>query len=307
LDDGLILVSFDNPNLVVWQQESGFTSWNAYRGDLSILRSTGVYTQAPSSNPVARRDCNLPLNQNPDPEMPGTEQAFFYLVTGTMPSGNESDLGTDSGNNVRPNHNACIPSSIVVDNFNEYTPGSVVGQGGWTAYNPGGSNFIVQSNVVFEGAHALYNNALGADSVVTKAGNPLPDGRQAFHIRTENRSLWGSHANGNVQVRVSKGSWAAGTGIFAAVTFKSNGNVTRYIVTGDFYQDFATYNDNEWTLLEIEWRSSDASARYRVNSGTWTAWEPFAGSASFTNFDYVGFDFDLASSAGGGAYIDTLQ
>lgn len=192
---------------------------------------------------------------------------------------------------------------IVKDNFNKYLNGSIVSQGGWVEY-VNGANFTVEDSTSFEGQKALFNNAL-ADSVVAKAGTPLADGKQAVRIRTENRASWGFYEDGNAQFRVTKGVWGT-SGKFAAVSFRGDGNVAYYDPITDDYLNFASYNDNEWTLLEVEWRSSDAKARYRVNNGEWTDWKTFAGTASFTNFDHVGFDFFLPSGSGG-VYYDTLR
>lgn len=52
------------------------------------------------------------------------------------------------------------------------------------------------------------------------------------------------------------------------------------------------------------WRSSDASARYRINSGVWTNWIPFTGGGSFIGFDTVGFVTWYLGD--GGVYIDNL-
>lgn len=193
-------------------------------------------------------------------------------------------------------------SPIVVDNFNSYTDGGIVGQGGWEEYK-NGNNFIVQETSVYEGTKALYNNSTG-DSVINKQGNSLPSGRQAFYIKTKDRSNWGSYPNGNAQVRLLKWVWE-GSELrnFVAVSFKSDGNVAYY--NGSAYQNFATYSDNEWTLLEIEWRSNDKTAKYRINNGTWTDWYAIAGSSSFTDFDHVGFDFNLPNGSGG-VYFDNL-
>ncbi len=57
--------------------------------------------------------------------------------------------------------------------------------------------------------------------------------------------------------------------------------------------------------MEIEWRSSDKTARYKINNGIWTDWHAISGSKIFTDFDNVGFDFDLPSGSGG-VYFDTL-
>lgn len=111
-------------------------------------------------------------------------------------------------------------------------------------------------------------------------------------MMNEYRSNWGFYsADGNVGIRVSKGLNASGApGLsFASVSLKQDGNVAYYDQVADVYGNFATYNDNEWTLLEIEWRSSDKTAHYQVNSGTWTDWKAIANSASFTGFDYVNY------------------
>lgn len=218
----------------------------------------------------------------------------------------EAALHTHPPSPTPPSNCAAIVSSqpIVEDDFNGYTDGSIVGQGSWESY-ANGDNFVVQGAVVNEGAKALHVNA-SADSIATKRGVPRADGKQAVCIRTENRSQWGFYLDGNAQFRVTKNSWAGGTDIFAAVSFKSDGNVAYYDVVNDVYQNFATYNDNEWTLLEIEWRSSDKTARYRVNNGAWAEWKTFSGAESFTDFDYVGFDFVLPSGSGG-VYFDTLR
>lgn len=192
--------------------------------------------------------------------------------------------------------------AIVCDDFNSYTNGSVVGQGGWES-DKDGHNFIVQDVVTNEGAKAIHASAL-ADSVIVKAGNTRTDGRQTFSVRTENRSNWGFYVDGNAQFRVSKSTW--GGSRFAAVSLRSDGHVAYYDPIAGAYLNFDTYNDNEWTLIEIEWRSSDAKVRFRVNSGTWTDWKPISGSGAFTDFDHVGFDFFLPSGAGG-AYFDTLR
>lgn len=188
----------------------------------------------------------------------------------------------------------------VIDDFNGYVDGSIIGQGNWQNY-ANGNNFVVQELVTFDGGKALYVSAT-ADSIIAKAGNVLSSGKQAFRVRTINRSAWGAYADGNAQVRVSKGSWGSP---FAAVSFKSDGNVAYYDTVADAYRDFSTYNDDEWVLLEIEWRSSDRTARYRVNGGTWTDWHSIAGSGSFTVFDHVGMDF-YRPSGSGGVYFDTL-
>lgn len=194
--------------------------------------------------------------------------------------------------------------SIVEDDFNSYNNGSIVGQGGWESYVNGG-DFIVQETTVFEGEKALYCST-PVDSVIGKQGPLRTDGRQAVYVRTENRDGWGFYQDGNAQVRISKDLWGSpGHGQYRSnisVSFKKDGHVAYQIDSG--FVNFATYDDNMWTLVEMEWRSNDKTARYRVNSGIWTNWEPIIRSDLFTEFDYVGFDLNYGGS--GGVFFDTL-
>lgn len=192
--------------------------------------------------------------------------------------------------------------SAVQDGFNTYANGSIIGQGGWTSY-ANGYNFIVQEGMVFEGTKALYNNANG-DSVIYKTGISLADGRQTFYVRSDDRSSWEGYTHdqaGYLNLRVLKEHW--NSPVFLAIGFRKDGSVGYY--DGSNYRNFATYNDNEWTKLEVEWRSSDKKARYRINDGAWTDWDSFFGSVSFIDFDSVGLGFNLPSGSGG-IYIDNL-
>jgi len=106
LDDGVIQVSHPQHDLVSWQEEQGFDSWNVYRGSLSVLREGGPYTQDPGSNAVAERICGVGAPPLADPFTPASSQAAYYLVTGVA-SGVEGDLGSDSAGQARPNAHPC--------------------------------------------------------------------------------------------------------------------------------------------------------------------------------------------------------
>jgi len=188
---------------------------------------------------------------------------------------------------------------IVEDGFESYSSGSIVGQGGWESYDLLGYQFVVQEATIFEGNKTLYCNAL-ADNVIGKQGNLLTDGRQTVYIRTEDRNSWKYSPSGNVQVRMTENLWSQQYGSFMFVSFYQNGTV------GYNGTVFDTYVDNEWIPLDMEWRSIDASARVRVNDGTWTNWEPIIVYDSFIGFDYVGLNFDNSGGVGGGVYIDAL-
>ena len=106
LNDGLIYLMFASSVTADWQDEQGFDSWNGYRGDLRVLVLTGVYTQAPGSNPLAARLCGLTVSNADDPTDPIPHATAFYLVTGVA-NGTEGSLGLDSSGSERPNDNPC--------------------------------------------------------------------------------------------------------------------------------------------------------------------------------------------------------
>ncbi len=105
LNDGLIFEWRADKTSVSWQREQGPDAWNAYIGDLGVLRSTGVYTQAPGSNALATRQCGLAGTTGDDLNDPAPGEASYSLVTGVT-SGVEGSLGSSS-NGPRVNTNPC--------------------------------------------------------------------------------------------------------------------------------------------------------------------------------------------------------
>ncbi|HEX5042051.1 MAG TPA: right-handed parallel beta-helix repeat-containing protein [Candidatus Polarisedimenticolaceae bacterium] len=106
LNDGIVTFTAHANGRIDWQAESGYATWNVYRGDLSVLKTTGVYTQVPGSNPLAARFCDLAATWLSDPTTPSAGSAAFYLVTGEN-AGGEGTLGTRSNGSNRPNTNPC--------------------------------------------------------------------------------------------------------------------------------------------------------------------------------------------------------
>jgi hypothetical protein len=106
VNDGLIYVYSTDKSYREWQDEAGYSSWNSYRGSLAVLRSTGQYTQAPESNPLAARDCGLGDPWVYDVDVPDPGDVAFNLVTGVA-GGVENGLGTSSAGAPRVNAHPC--------------------------------------------------------------------------------------------------------------------------------------------------------------------------------------------------------
>jgi len=111
LNDNLIYLTFSGPDVVDWQEEVPpafqFVLWNSYRGDLAVLKSTGVYTQAVGSNVLAAQVCGLTNPFVQDLLIPAPGSTAFYLTTGVTSTGSERPLGPDSSGTQRPNSNPC--------------------------------------------------------------------------------------------------------------------------------------------------------------------------------------------------------
>jgi hypothetical protein len=105
LDDGTIILNFTTQRTMEWQAESA-TLWNVYRGDLRVLKATGLYTQEPGTNEMAWRGCSLTATTLTILGSPPPGEAQFSLVTGIV-GGFETSLGEDSTGTQRPNHNPC--------------------------------------------------------------------------------------------------------------------------------------------------------------------------------------------------------
>jgi Thrombospondin type 3 repeat len=105
-NDGLILLWVTGNGTIIWQLEQRYSAFNVYRGDLSTLLATGVWTQDPTTVSGAARFCGLATNSLIDTTNPPPLKAFFYMVTG-IAGGVEDSLGTSSNGLPRLNNNPC--------------------------------------------------------------------------------------------------------------------------------------------------------------------------------------------------------
>lgn len=193
---------------------------------------------------------------------------------------------------------------VVSDSFDSYSVGPIAGQAGWSN-RANGSSWIVESTTTEEGMAALYSANTDGDSVITKTGPTASmDGIQSYWVYPQNPQGWRSYNLGeNVQMGVYQGSWDGPTRTVMA--FMQDGRVAYIDPRTNKFVEFDTYDANAWNLAQIQWRSSDNTARFSVNGDAWSSWIPLVGASSFTGFDTVGFvTFYLGT---GGIYIDNIQ
>ena len=105
-DDGFLHFTTITKGNLQWQDDSIYTGYSVYRGDLAALRSTGEYTQDETGDVPAKRFCSVSGSTLSDPYTPAAGEAVFYLVTGDSGS-SENDLGRKSSGHPRINTRSC--------------------------------------------------------------------------------------------------------------------------------------------------------------------------------------------------------
>ena len=103
-DDGRVVIAGIAGGLLDWDDEGGPTGFNLYRGDLAALADSGIYTQAPGSNPNAAQFCGLGGSQFDDGFLPQVGSPAFYLAESSPAA---TGIGFDSAGGARPNTAPC--------------------------------------------------------------------------------------------------------------------------------------------------------------------------------------------------------
>ena len=211
-------------------------------------------------------------NSEYSPQNPtdGTENNYKFSIYCTYTAGEET-------------------ATPFTDDFNSYNNGDLNGQGGWS----GSADFDVQGTTVYEGAKAVNATPSSPVQTISKTGTGVSDGKVSFYVRmtATNKDCvykWKDGATDVIWFRV-----------------RDNGYFSR-IYNVSSWQNIKTYSTNTWYLIEIEWRSSDHYARYRITvagntPGSWDVdWESPA-STSWSNIDTL-----IIAAENGTHYIDHI-
>ena len=97
---------FQSSAQLEWNMVGSLGSYSLFRGDLAVLRSTGAYTQAPGTNPLAAELCGLSGPAIEDFVTPPIGSVAFFVLGGSGSTGTGS-LGTNSAGEERPNTGTC--------------------------------------------------------------------------------------------------------------------------------------------------------------------------------------------------------
>jgi hypothetical protein len=100
-NEGITRLRFTAKNDLSWDPSiDSFAEFNLYRGELQVLRSTGVYTQDISTVPGAFQWCGLTNPSESDSDSPSSAwEVWFYLAV--VSGASEGTLGFDSSPSER--------------------------------------------------------------------------------------------------------------------------------------------------------------------------------------------------------------
>jgi hypothetical protein len=100
-NEGPTRLGFMSSSIVLWDPSVDPSAvWNLYRGELSVLKATGVYTQDNVTAPDSRQWCGVNVSNVSDMDTPSAGATWFYLAV--VSAGVEGTLGFDSSLTSRP-------------------------------------------------------------------------------------------------------------------------------------------------------------------------------------------------------------
>ncbi len=154
-------------------------------------------------------------------------------------------------------------ATIFTDDFNGYNAGNLNGQGGWSAT----SAYLVGSNPVKEGAKALRSSLFDNFAPAVKSGASLNDGQITMYVHR-----FDANQPGIFYFILREGD-------FPKIEIRGNYGAQgkfQYVdgFTGSYLNFGPSFGYDDWYAIQIQWRSSDHSARYNINGGSWTGWAP---------------------------------
>src|SRR3989344_9194821 len=143
--------------------------------------------------------------------------------------------------------------TIFTDDFNDYNAGALNGQGGWEA----SSAYTVINGLTAEGASSLFASSFAFPVLAVKSGALLPDGQITVYVRRAD-----ANQPGVFLFRLKEGS-------DAKIEVRGNAPLGTFQhidgATGSYVSFGGSFIYNEWYVVQIQWRSSDHTARYNVN------------------------------------------
>lgn len=146
------------------------------------------------------------------------------------------------------------------DNFDSYTTGNLVGQGGWADAGHGTTAALTVNTVIVQTSPNAVISSATDFALVKNTFTQQANGIQRFYFQVSSTA-----DNGLMKFRLTEG----GTSVM--LVFTNAGNL-QYTNSGANVTIQAV-NANQWYQVDIQWVLSTGKARYRVDGGSWTAYD----------------------------------
>ena len=106
-DDGQIMLQFDSPASLTWDNETTFNRWITVVGDVAVLRSTGRYLQDPALTPVAAVRCDETLSTLDVSQITPAPGQVVFFFTGGLTDFIENGFGRATTGTKRVTQDVC--------------------------------------------------------------------------------------------------------------------------------------------------------------------------------------------------------
>lgn len=184
----------------------------------------------------------------------------------------------------------CSAATIFNDNFNGYSIGNIENQGGWI----GTSSAKVQEASFFEGGKAIsMSHAFYSFDSIEKTGTATADGKVTLYVK----GYIGGTTHPQFQIQLKEG----GVPLLSIKTRAGYGFWYYNADTGEYTSFGPPQNSDQWYAIQIEWRSSDHKARYRIDKESFSDWHGGLGQWQ------AGLDTVNIGIADGTGYVDAIQ
>lgn len=179
----------------------------------------------------------------------------------------------------------------MTDNFDSYSVGGLIGQGGWVDAGHGTTAALtVQTAVVDTSPNAIISSVTNF-ALVKHSFTQQANGVQSFKFQVSSAA-----DNGLMKFRLTEGATSV------MLVFTNAGNLQ--YTNGGGNVTIQAINTGQWYKVDIQWVLSTGKYRIRIDGGTWGAYDTTQ-NAMTNGPDGVAFGQDVGATANL-AYWDTF-
>lgn len=163
----------------------------------------------------------------------------------------------------------------LIDNFESYNTGDLLGQGDWDD-NPAGyssDSFDVVSTNCHSGNRCVYHTGGSGTNLIYKAFTAVAAGGQVFYVRKDSGDQY------------YVGFFDATAQVFLIRMDDDDGNIELIKQAGSSATIKSSFSTSTWYKITVEWDASTEGVRGKVDDGAFSSW--LTDGNSFTQIDGV--------------------